>query len=143
MHRRLVVDSNMLQSASLRGFLASPTNVAVLPDFVWFEMYKQRSLSGVQAAFSVISDSPSNVAVLKSGHEVAALDPRLTSALAPTRSSLRMRASFSAYSNRENLKKKSKARFRSCSGISSWRIVVWSPSTSLAANWKGFPPLFR
>lgn len=77
MVQRVVIDSNMLQTPTLRAYLAGARdNVAVLPDFVWIEMYKQQSVSGVAAAFSVIGDFPGSLIVLKSGHEVASIDPR-------------------------------------------------------------------
>lgn len=71
----LVVDSNMLQSPVLRDFLtASACNIAVLPDYVWFEVCKTQSLAGLSAAFSVIGDFPDQVTVLRSWAEVAKID---------------------------------------------------------------------
>lgn len=75
MTRSLVVDSNMLQSPVLRNFLASSEgNVAVLPEYVWFEVYKQQSLAGLGAAFSVIGEFPDQVTVLQSWDRIAAID---------------------------------------------------------------------
>ncbi|MBO9107294.1 hypothetical protein J5288_01105 [Agrobacterium sp. S2/73] len=75
--QRLVIDSNMLQSENLRHFLkTSSTNFAVLPDFAWFEIYKQRSIEAVVSALAVIGDFPEQVIVLKSGREIAEIDPR-------------------------------------------------------------------
>lgn len=76
--RRLVVDSGMLQSEDLRQFLdASASNFAVLPDFVWFELYKQESIGAIVAGMSVIGEFPEQVIVLKPGKEIAQIDPRI------------------------------------------------------------------
>jgi len=76
--RRLVVDSSMLQSEDLRQFLdASASNFAVLPDFVWFELYKQESIGAIVAGMSVIGEFPEQVIVLKPGKEIAQIDPRI------------------------------------------------------------------
>jgi hypothetical protein len=75
--QRLVVDSSMLQSENLRRFLdVSVTNFAVLPDFAWFELYKQKSVEAIITALSVIGDFPEQIIVLKSGREIAEIDPR-------------------------------------------------------------------
>lgn len=75
--RRLVIDSSMLQSEDLRLFLkASAANFAVLPDFVWFELYKQESIEAIVAGMSVIGDFPEQVIVLKPGKEIVEIDPR-------------------------------------------------------------------
>jgi hypothetical protein len=75
--QRLVIDSCMLQSEDLRRFLdASVTNFAVLPDFAWFELYKQKSIEAIIAALSVIGDFSEQIIVLKSGREIAEIDPR-------------------------------------------------------------------
>jgi hypothetical protein len=77
MVQRVVVDSNMLQTWTLRAYLLEAQDrVVVLPDFVWIEMYKQQSVAGLIAAFSVIRDFPDRVVVLKSGKELADIDPR-------------------------------------------------------------------
>lgn len=76
MLQRAVVDSNMLQAPALRAWLAEePGNVAVLPDYLWLEIYKQQTVSGLVAAFTVIRDFPNQIAVLKSSGELGALDP--------------------------------------------------------------------
>lgn len=73
---KVVVDSSRLQSAELREFLsASPTNIAVLPDLAWFELYKQQSIEAILAFFSVIGDFPAQIIVLKSGREITKLNP--------------------------------------------------------------------
>lgn len=72
----MVVDSCMLQSDELRQFLSSSeTNFAVLPDFIWFELYKQESIDAIVAAFSVIGGFLERLIVLRAGKEIAALDP--------------------------------------------------------------------
>ncbi|MCP2156387.1 UNVERIFIED_ORG: hypothetical protein J2S29_002773 [Rhizobium sp. SLBN-170] len=77
MIHRLVIDSNMLQAENLRYFLdTSSANFAVLPDFAWFEIYKQRSVEAIASAVSVIGDFPEQVIVLKSGREIAEIDSR-------------------------------------------------------------------
>jgi len=74
--QRAVVDSNMLQAPALRSWLEDkPGNVAVLPDYLWLEIYKQQTVAGLEAAFSVIRDFPDRLAVLKASGELANLDP--------------------------------------------------------------------
>lgn len=76
MIQRAVVDSNMLQAPALRSWLKDdPGNVAVLPDYLWLEIYKQQTIAGLEAAFSVIRDFPDRLAVLKPSGELANLDP--------------------------------------------------------------------
>jgi hypothetical protein len=76
MIQRAVVDSNMLQAPVLRAWLADGSgNVAVLPDYLWLEIYKQQTVAGLEAAFSVIQDFPDRLAVLKPSGELAGLDP--------------------------------------------------------------------
>lgn len=81
MQVRLVIDSNMLQSPVLREFLLySSDHLAVLPEYVWFEIYKQRSLVGLAAGLSVIGDFPDQLIVLKPWDRIAAIQaecPRL------------------------------------------------------------------
>ncbi|RWP67750.1 hypothetical protein [Mesorhizobium sp.] len=80
---RLVIDSSRLQSAELREFLsASTANLAVLPDFAWFEVYKQETVDAVLALLSVIGDFPEQIIVLKSGGEIARLNLGLPSEIA-------------------------------------------------------------
>jgi hypothetical protein len=77
MARRLVIDSNMLQSPVLRDFLLhSRTHVAVLPEFVWLETYKQQSLAGLTAGLSVIGDFPDQLIVLQPWHTIAMIESR-------------------------------------------------------------------
>jgi len=75
MVRRLVIDSNMLQSPVLRDFLSySGDHVAVLPEYVWFEIYKQQSLAGLTAGLSVIGDFPDQLIVLEPWNRVATIE---------------------------------------------------------------------
>ena len=72
---RLVIDSSKLKSVELREFLsASAANLAVLPDFAWFEVYKQETVDAVLALLSVIGEFPEQIIVLKSGGEIARLN---------------------------------------------------------------------
>lgn len=71
----LVIDSNMLQSVRLRAWMAaSSCNIAVLPDFIWLEIYKQETLESVRAALSVVGERPDQVLILRSGQELAGAD---------------------------------------------------------------------
>ncbi|MBN9256246.1 MULTISPECIES: hypothetical protein [unclassified Mesorhizobium] len=74
----MVIDSSKLQSSELREFLrASTANLAVLPDFAWFEVYKQETVDAILAFLSVIGDFPKQIVVLKSGGEIARMNPGL------------------------------------------------------------------
>lgn len=73
--RAYVIDSNMLQSDALRRLLAEGDNLAVLPDFAWYEIHKQASLEGLRLSLSVIGDYPQRVVLLRSGGEISRLDP--------------------------------------------------------------------
>jgi len=76
MIQRAVVDSSMLQAPALRAWLAEgPGNIAVLPDYLWLQIYKQETVAGLDAAFSVIRDFPDRLAVLKPSEELVGLDP--------------------------------------------------------------------
>ncbi|PZV36441.1 hypothetical protein [Mesorhizobium kowhaii] len=81
--KRLVIDSSKLQSAELREFLRARTgNRAVLPDFAWFEVYKQETVDAVLAFLSVIGDFPEQIIVLKSGGEIARQNSSFPSGIA-------------------------------------------------------------
>lgn len=72
----LVIDSSMLQSHELRSHLqASPHNFAVLADYAWIEIYKQRSLEAVKHGLSVVGDFPDQLILLRTNGEIIALDP--------------------------------------------------------------------
>jgi hypothetical protein len=73
-----VIDSNMLQSDELRHYLrSSADNLAVLPDFAWYEIYKQESIDGVRYGLSVVGDFPDQTILLRSGDHIARLDPEV------------------------------------------------------------------
>lgn len=73
-----VIDSNMLQSDELRQYLRScAENLAVLPDFAWYEIYKQESLDGVRHGLSVVGDYPDQTILLRPGGHIARLDPEV------------------------------------------------------------------
>jgi hypothetical protein len=73
-----VIDSNMLQSDELRQYLrSSPDNLAVLPDFAWYEIYKQESLDGVRHGLSVVGDHPDQTILLRSSDHIARLAPKV------------------------------------------------------------------
>lgn len=71
-----VVDSNVMQSSKLRDYLSVAHHVAVLPDFVWIECYKQQSVRAVSELFSTLRYFPDQVIVLHDGRAIAGLDPR-------------------------------------------------------------------
>jgi len=61
-----VIDTNCLGSGKLRRFLqSSPSNRAVLPDFVAMELYGCDDLHGIYANLSVLEDYSRQVVVLK------------------------------------------------------------------------------
>lgn len=73
-----MIDSNMLQSDELRQYLRSRAdNLAVLPDFAWYEIYKQESLDGVRHGLSVVGDHPDQTILLRAGNHIARLDPEV------------------------------------------------------------------
>lgn len=62
----VVVDSNKLQSEELEVFLKnSPSNKAVLTDYVAIEAYKGNTLVGIYKALEVIARFPKQVVILK------------------------------------------------------------------------------
>lgn len=71
-----VIDSNMLQSDELRRYFTQESgNLAILPDFAWYELYKQQSLEGLRLGLSVVGDHPEQVILLRSGGHISRLDP--------------------------------------------------------------------
>lgn len=63
---RVIIDTNRLQSEELWAFLAmSPDNRAVLPDYVLMEIMKPGRPEGVQGAFSILGQFPSQILALK------------------------------------------------------------------------------
>ena len=56
---RKVIDNSMLQSIDLRRYLnASPSHIAVLPDFVAIESYKVASVEEILKRWAIISQFP-------------------------------------------------------------------------------------
>jgi len=73
-----VIDSSMLQSRELRQYLrASADNLAVLPDFAWYEIYKQETLDGIRYGLSVVGDYPDQTILLRLGGHIVRLDPNV------------------------------------------------------------------
>ncbi|WP_254022720.1 hypothetical protein [Mesorhizobium ventifaucium] len=73
----LVIDSSMLQSQELRSYLqASPDNFAVLADYAWIEIYKQRTLEAIKHGLSVVGDFPDQLILLRANGEIIQLDPK-------------------------------------------------------------------
>lgn len=76
--QRRVIDSNIIRSEELRQFLSlGAENFAILPDFIWFELYKQESTDAVVATLSVIGDFPEQIIALRSVSEIASINPRV------------------------------------------------------------------
>ncbi|MNS01482.1 hypothetical protein D3C72_327650 [compost metagenome] len=71
-----VIDSNMLQSDELRRYLGrGREHLAVLPDFVWYELYKQESMEGLRLGLSVLGDYPDQVILLQPAGYISRLNP--------------------------------------------------------------------
>lgn len=63
---KMVIDSNALQSIELRDHLsANKANVAVVPDFIFVEAYKSKSVAAVCKSMEILCEFPSQVIVLK------------------------------------------------------------------------------
>lgn len=72
----VVIDTNRLASAELRGFLAaSAENRAVLPDYVVMERFKPDNVQALQRGFLVLKEYAPQVLVLKGTGAVSQLDP--------------------------------------------------------------------
>ncbi|RYY08401.1 MAG: hypothetical protein EON55_20535, partial [Alphaproteobacteria bacterium] len=72
----------MLQTDELRRYLELGRDcIAVLPDFVWYELYKQDSLKGLRLGLSVIGDFPEQIMLLRSGGHISRLDPTVADQL--------------------------------------------------------------
>lgn len=62
---RKIVDSNLLQSEQLRGYLSgSPENFAVLTDYAAMEAYKGDTLTSIYRSMAILSEYPAQVIVL-------------------------------------------------------------------------------
>jgi len=78
MARRLVIDSNMMRSQYLRDFLSeADSHIAVLPDVIWIEAYKSRTLESIADTLSIVGEHSDQVILLKSSGEIAMLDPAM------------------------------------------------------------------
>jgi hypothetical protein len=78
MGRRLVIDSNMLQTEELNQYLAfNPRNFAVITSEVWFELYKQRCSTALMKGLAVLGQYPDQVIALRSTEEIMRIDPRV------------------------------------------------------------------
>ncbi len=74
---RKVVDSNQLQSESLRLYLAkSETNFAILTDYAAMEAYKGDTLVSIYKSMDVVAEFPAQVIVLKNTRIVCGLSGR-------------------------------------------------------------------
>lgn len=74
---RKVIDSNQLQSETLRDYLSrAPTNYAVLTDYAAMEAYKGDTLNSIYKSMRVLSAFPSQVIVLKNTRVVCGLRGR-------------------------------------------------------------------
>jgi len=63
---RVVIDNNQISGPQLEAFLrASPSNRAVVTDWLWMEAYKSGSLEGVYKSVSVLAKFPRQVVVVK------------------------------------------------------------------------------
>jgi hypothetical protein len=75
---RMVIDSNILQAAELRHYLsAKKANIAVLPDFIFVEAYKPRSVPSVCKSMAILCEFPNQVIVLKPTKKCSGLSGRL------------------------------------------------------------------
>ena len=64
---RKVVDTNYLRDERLSEFLrASPSNIAVLPDYIAWEAYKKNPVQTLEKSLDILSNYASQVIVLKS-----------------------------------------------------------------------------
>jgi hypothetical protein len=74
---KLIVDSNQLQSETLRTYLASSkSNVAVLTDYAAMEAHKGDTLASIYKSMAILCDFPWQVAVLKGTRFVSGLRGR-------------------------------------------------------------------
>ena len=74
---RKVIDSNQLQSDTLRSYLAkSKRNCAVLIDYVAMEAYKGDTLNSIYKSMAIVADFPHQVLVLKGTAVVCGLSGR-------------------------------------------------------------------
>ncbi|RUX28577.1 hypothetical protein EOA23_15070 [Mesorhizobium sp. M2A.F.Ca.ET.042.01.1.1] len=73
-----MIDSNMMRSPILRDYLeGSEFNLAVIPDVMWIEAYKSRTVESIASTLSVVGAHSDQVVILKTSGEIALLDPGL------------------------------------------------------------------
>lgn len=73
---KVIIDTNRLQSEELWGFLKmSPSNRALLPDYVLMEAFKPGQPAGARDAFSILRQFPDQVLALKGTGAVSSLNP--------------------------------------------------------------------
>jgi hypothetical protein len=75
--RKVVVDSNGLQSPKLRAYLAkSSRNFVVLSEYAAMEAYKGNTLSSIFRSMAILADYPNQVIILKGTQVVCGLRGR-------------------------------------------------------------------
>lgn len=75
--KRLVIDSNSLNSTELSSFLAeSPRNIAVLTDYAWMEAYKANSSAVLRKSMSIVGEYPNQIANLWGTKKISAMNFR-------------------------------------------------------------------
>lgn len=70
---RKVVDSNSLQSETLRAYLSKSDNCAVLTDYAAMEAYKGDTLKSIYRSMEILAHHPKQVIVLKRTQDVCGL----------------------------------------------------------------------
>jgi len=72
--KRMIVDSNAMQTDSLRSYLgASQSNFAVLNDYASMEAYKGNTLTSIYRSMEIASEFPRQMIVLKPTGRICAL----------------------------------------------------------------------
>jgi hypothetical protein len=72
----LLVDSNIIETPELAEFLAEGLgNLAILSIEVWFELYKQRSISALRRGLEIMGSYPDQIIWLRPTGEIVRLDP--------------------------------------------------------------------
>lgn len=72
--RRLIIDSNVMQSEILRNYLsASENNYAVINDYASMEAYKGNTLTSIFRSMEILSEFPKQIIVLKTTGAICAL----------------------------------------------------------------------
>ena len=72
-----VVDTNALRSPLLETYLAaSPTNIAVVTENLWVELFKGAGATNVERSLRILAEHPKQVIVLKSQVKILKIRPR-------------------------------------------------------------------